>query len=158
MQQHLKRVRKQDSLNRRLDTGRKQTLSVSSPLSRHLVILARVFCHRISYPLLKLRCSPVQTRNNVPRWLSLSNVKNDLHTCQLEHMPGSCGWFLEAPYAQDYLNSKQSTTIRLKHRPGADTTILASFLVKYFSDQTDNHVLYLFCQAFETEKQETTHV
>ena len=97
-------------------------------------------------------------RNDIQRWLSPSNVKDDLHRHQLEYMPGSCDWILEAPQAQDCLHSKHSTTMRILGRPGSGKTILASFLINYMTDQCGNNVLYFFCKAGETEKQETTHV
>ena len=97
-------------------------------------------------------------RNNIQRWLSPSNVKDDLHRHQLEYMPGSCDWILEAPQAQDCLHFKHSTTMRILGRPGSGKTILASFLINYMADQCENNVLYFFCKAGETEKQETTHV
>lgn len=96
-------------------------------------------------------------RNNVQRWLSPSNVQDDLHKHQLVYMPGSCDWILEAPQAQDCLNSKYTTTMRILGRPGTGKTVLASFLVKYLAEHNKN-VLYFFCKAGETEKRETTHV
>ena len=97
-------------------------------------------------------------RNNVQRWLSPSNVQDDLHRHQLEYMPGSCDWILEAPQAQDCLNSKHSSTMRILGRPGTGKTILASFLVNYLAEQNEKNVLYFFCKAGETGKRETTHV
>lgn len=97
-------------------------------------------------------------RNNVQRWLSPSNVKDDLHRHQLEYMPGSCDWILEAPQAQDCLNSEHSSTMRILGRPGTGKTVLASFLVNHLAEQKGRNVLYFFCKAGETEKRETTHV
>ena len=97
-------------------------------------------------------------RNNVQRWLSPSNVKDDLHRHQLEYMPGSCDWILEAPQAQDCLNPKHSTTMRILGRPGTGKIILASFLINHLSEQNQKNVLYFFCKAGETEKRETTHI
>lgn len=118
MQQTGKNAREQGSLNRRLHTVRKRTLSVFPPLSRCSMGLAKVFCHHIDDPLPRLRCFSVEMRNNVQRWLCISDVKRDLHRYQLEYMPGSCEWFLGAPQAQDCLSSKHSTTVRLQGRPG----------------------------------------
>ena len=151
MQQTSKRVKEQGSLSRRFDTVRKQTLSVSSPLSTRLMVLAKVCCHHIDYLLLNLRCFSIQIRNNVQRWLSHSNTKDHLHGHQLEYMPRSCEYFLEVLQAQDCLNSKHSTTMRLQGSPGTGKTIWASFLVRYFSDQTYINVLYFFYQAGETK-------
>lgn len=97
-------------------------------------------------------------RNNVQRCLSPSNVRDDLHRHQLEYMPGSCDWILEAPQAQGCLNSKHSSTMRILGRPGTGKTILASFLVNYLAEQNEKNVLYFFCKVGETEKRETTHV
>ena len=97
-------------------------------------------------------------RNIVQRWLSPSNVQDDLHRHQLEYMPGSCDWILETPQAQDCLDSKHSTTMRITGRPGTGKTVLASFLVDYLREQNERNVLYFFCKAGETEKRETTHI
>ena len=97
-------------------------------------------------------------RNNVQRWLSPSNVQDDLHNHQLEYMPGSCDWILDAPQAQECLNSKHSTTMRILGRPGTGKTVLASFLVNHLLEENKYDVLYFFCKAGEVEKRETTHV
>lgn len=117
-----------------------------------------VFSQPIAYPLLKLRCYSVQMRNNVQRWLSPSNVQDDLHRHQLEYMPGSCDWVLEAPQAQVCLDSKHSTTMKILGRPGNGKTILMSFLVSHLAQQREENVLYFFCKASDIEKRETTHV
>ena len=69
-------------------------------------------------------------RNNVQRWLSPANVQDDLHNHQLEYMPGSCDWILDAPHVQECLDPKHSITMRILGRPGTGKTVLASFLVK----------------------------
>ena len=97
-------------------------------------------------------------RNNAQRWLSPSNVQDDLHRHQLEYMPGSCDWILEAPQAQDCLNAQHSTTMKILGRPGTGKAVLMSFLVSYLAEQSEKHVLYFFCKASDTEKRETTHV
>ncbi len=97
-------------------------------------------------------------RNNVQRWLSPSNVKDDLHRYQLEYMPGSCDWILEAPQAQDCLNFNHPTTMRVLGRPGSGKTVLASFLINHLVEQIESNVLYFFCKAGDLEKQATTHV
>ena len=112
----------------------------------------------MTYRLLNTRFSSVQMRNNVQRWLSPSNVQNDLHRHQLGYMLGSCDWILEAPQAQDCLNPKHSTTMRILGRPGTGKTILASLLINHLAEQNQKSVLYFFCKAGETEKRETTHV
>lgn len=73
-------------------------------------------------------------------------------------MPGSCDWILEAPQAQDCLDSERSTTLRILGRPGTGKTVLTSFLINHLAEQNKKNVLYFFCKTGETEKQETTHV
>ncbi|CAF9918842.1 MAG: hypothetical protein ALECFALPRED_000847 [Alectoria fallacina] len=108
--------------------------------------------------LLEEKTRQVQMQNNVQRWLSPSNVQDDLHRHQLEYMPGSCDWILEAPQARDCLTSKHSTTVRILGRPGTGKTVLASFLVNYLAEQNEKNVLYFFCKAGDTEKREPTHI
>ena len=158
MQQILKRVKERDCSKRRLDKVRKHTLSVHQLLQTYLAGLSLVFGRYIAYPLLKLRRHSVQMQNNVQRWLSPSNVQDDLHRHQLEYMPGSCDWILEAPQARDCLTSKHSTTVRILGRPGTGKTVLASFLVNYLAEQNEKNVLYFFCKAGDTEKREPTHI
>ena len=153
-----RRVRGQDSSKRRFDTVRKHTLSFRSLISTTLVVLSKDFCHRSADPLLKPRHTSVQMRNNVQRWLSPSNVKDDLHRYQLEYMPGSCDWILEAPQAQDCLNFNHPTTMRVLGRPGSGKTVLASFLINHLVEQIESNVLYFFCKTGDLEKQATTHV
>ena len=138
--------------------GKEVTLSVHLLLQTYLAGLSMVFGRYIAYPLLKLRCRSVQMQNNVQRWLSPSNVQDDLYRHQLECMPGSCDWILEAPQVRDCLNSKRSTTMRILGRPGTGKTVLASFLVNYLAEQNEKNVLYFFCKAGDTEKRETTHI
>ena len=146
---------------RQLETEFRQGKEVQSCvyclLSTVQIIPSMAFNQYATYQSMKLRHLSVQVRNNIQRWLSPSNVQDDLHRHQLECMPGSCDWILESPQAQDFFNAKHSTTMRILGRPGSGKTVLTSFLINHLADQNETNVLYFFCKAGETEKQETTH-
>lgn len=96
-----------------------------------------------------------QLRNSVHRWLSPTNVQDDLHRHRLEYMPETCDWFLEAPQAQEFLIN--SAAVRIQGRPGTGKTVFTAFLVNYLAEQKEC-VLYFFCKAGDIEKREATHV
>ena len=100
----------------------------------------------------------MQLRDNICRWLSPSNVQDDLYRHRLEYLPGSCDWILRSPQIRQFLSRKTSTVARVQGRPGIGKTVLASFLVEYLEKQSKGCVLYFFCKAGDFEKRGATHI
>lgn len=106
-----------------------------------------------------LRClKTVQLWNNIQRWLSPSNVQDDLYRYQLEYMPGSCDWILETPQAQTCFSPPSQTSMLIQGRPGTGKTVLTSFLVNHFTEQNWSCVRYFFCKVGDFEKREANRV
>lgn len=97
-----------------------------------------------------------QMRSNIQRWLSPSNVQDDLHRRSLEYMPGSCDWVWDTSQAQTFFASSISTSMIIQGRPGSGKTYLSSFIIQSLMKREEQVVLYFFCQAGDPEKREIT--
>ena len=99
-----------------------------------------------------------QSWNNIQRWLSPSNVQDDLYRHKLTYMSASCDWILKTSQAETCFDPATPTVWRIQGRPGAGKTILSSFLVNHVDEQKQDCVLYFFCKAGDVEKREATYI
>lgn len=105
-----------------------------------------------------LLCDTVQIRSDIHRWLSPSNVQDDLRKYQTESMLGSCDWILQTHQFQALINSAKSFTLRVRGRPGAGKTFLATHIISHLTQKLQRVVLYFFCKAGDPEKRKSLHV
>jgi hypothetical protein len=98
---------------------------------------------------------PVDVCKDINRWLSPSNVSDDLTKHLSEYMEGSCKWLTADPALEGLLTSPNSSVLRILARPGAGKTIAASFLIRYLAESGTGAVLYFFCKASDAEKRTT---
>ena len=99
-----------------------------------------------------------QLRNNIQRWLSPSTVQDDLHRLRKDYMPGSCDWVL-ATSLYKYLDPQSPCrSLCFQGRPGAEKTMLASFVITRLLHEESHVTLYFFCVAGNLEKREPLYV
>lgn len=92
------------------------------------------------------------------RWLSPSNVQDDLRQQASMCMSGSCEWLLENPTYKAFAQPGESRVLTVLGRPGEGKTFLATFAVETLLRAHTNEVLYFFCKAGDPEKRRTLQV
>lgn len=97
-------------------------------------------------------------RKDINRWLSPSNVSDDLAKHLSEYVEGSCKWLLAEPALKDVLSTTDSSILRILARPGGGKTTAAAFLIKHLAGSTSGATLYFFCKASDAEKRTSLHV
>lgn len=97
-------------------------------------------------------------RRDINRWLSPSNVSDDLTKHLSECMEGSCEWLVEDPALQKALTTSAPSATHIFARPGAGKTTAAAFLIRYLAECVAGTVLYFFCKASDAEKRTTLHI
>ncbi|MCJ1312013.1 hypothetical protein MMC25_005687 [Agyrium rufum] len=100
----------------------------------------------------------VQIRSDVLRWLSPSNVQDDLHEQSSARMADSCEWILTSPAYEKFTRQQESTVLTVLGLPGEGKTFLATFVVESLLQDPDAHVLYFFCKAGDPEKRAALQV
>ncbi|KAM3072408.1 hypothetical protein ACMFMG_009211 [Clarireedia jacksonii] len=92
------------------------------------------------------------TRAEVQKWLSPANVQDDLQRHNEDLVAGSCGWALETPEAQAFLNSQASSILRIGGDPGAGKSTLTAFFIGHILQNHADDVLYFFCKGTDETK------
>jgi hypothetical protein len=100
----------------------------------------------------------VRSRREVQRWLSPSNVADDLKKHIEDCMPGSCDWLLEPLYLQKFISSPRPTLGHVQGPPGAGKSTASGFLINNLLSHKNSIVLYFFCKANDVEKRQPIHV
>jgi hypothetical protein len=100
----------------------------------------------------------VRSRREVQRWLSPSNVADDLKKHVEDCLPGSCDWLLTYPYLEGVLTSTSSTFGSIQGPPGAGKSTAAGFLVDHLQSSASAIVLYFFCKASNVEQRQPINV
>ena len=97
-------------------------------------------------------------RKDTNRWLSPSNVNDDLYRHQSLYMPGSCDWIINDPIFQQFMNANDDRTLRIQGRPGSGKSTAAAFTIKHLITNTKDPVLYFFCKASDAERTLPLHI
>jgi hypothetical protein len=100
----------------------------------------------------------VDISKDINRWLSPSNVADDLRKHLSEYMEGSCSWLIVEPGFRSVLESNESSVLRIIARPGGGKTTAAAFLVGHLTQSRSDPVLYFFCKNSDAEKNTTLHI
>ncbi len=95
---------------------------------------------------------------DINRWLSPSNVTDDLTKHLSDYMEGSCQWLITDPALDNVLSGLTASVLHIVARPGAGKTTAAAFLIRHLTESVSGAILYFFCKASDAEKRLTLHV
>lgn len=100
-----------------------------------------------------------QLRKEINRWLSPSNVEDDLCLLYEECMEKSCDWIVQTSEFKSFLQcSKSSNSLRISGLPGGGKSTAAAFLIRHLKNVGGKIVLYFFCKASDSEKAFTLNI
>jgi Cdc6-like AAA superfamily ATPase len=100
----------------------------------------------------------VDIRKDINRWLSPSNVADDLQKHLSSYMKDSCRWLIADPAFKNTLTNTDHSVLRIVARPGAGKSTSAAFLIQHLIKAVPDAVLYFFCKTSDAEKRTTLHI
>jgi hypothetical protein len=100
----------------------------------------------------------VDIRKDINRWLSPSNVTDDLAKHLSEYSEGSCEWIIADTAFENILSVPKPSVLRVLARPGGGKSTAAAFLISHLSELGSGATLYFFCKASDAEKRSASHI
>lgn len=95
---------------------------------------------------------------DINRWLSPSNVTDDLTKHLLDYMEGSCKWLTTDSALENVLAAPEPSVLAILAQPGAGKTTAAAFLIRHLTESVSGAILYFFCKSSDAEKRTTLHI